>query len=146
MPCLCDPFSVRTWSRADYNQMFHLLKRLGFDTVMLWPVVEAVTVPLSDTDAKAVRGFRFTITDAQRAGLESLVGWWKINGYVFDGVGTEEFRWHFAETSQVVALQQWCAQNVKDVAAGDLAVKQLVARNVLPEQVARARVRELLDR
>jgi hypothetical protein len=79
-------------------------------------------------------------------GLESLVGWWKINGYVFDGVGTEEFRWHFAETSQVVALQQWCAQNVKDVAVADLAVKQLVARNVLPETVARARVRDLLGR
>ena len=40
------------------------LRRLGFDTVMLWPVVEAVPMPLSDTDAKAVRGFRFTITDA----------------------------------------------------------------------------------
>ena len=67
-------------------------------------------------------------------------------GYVFDGVGTEEFRWHFAEASQVVALQRWCALNVKDVAVGDLAVKQLVARNILPEQVARARVRDLLGR
>ena len=64
------PFSVRTWSRADYDQMFHLLKRLGFDTVMLWPVVEAIPMPLSDADARAVRGFRSTITDAQHAGLE----------------------------------------------------------------------------
>jgi len=55
------PFSVRTWSRTDYDQMFHLLKCFGFDTVMLWPVVEAVPMPLSDTDAKAVRGFRPTI-------------------------------------------------------------------------------------
>ena len=47
---------------------------------------------------------------------------------------------------QVVALQQWCAQNVKDLAAGDLAVKQLVARNVLPEQEAQAGVRDLLGR
>jgi len=47
---------------------------------------------------------------------------------------------------QVVALQQWCAQNVKDLAAGDLAVKQLVARNVLPEKEARARVGNLLGR
>ncbi len=65
---------------------------------------------------------------------------------VSEGHGTEEFRWHFAETSQVVALQQWCAKNVKDLAAGDLAVKQLVARNVLPEQEARARVRDLVGR
>jgi hypothetical protein len=79
-------------------------------------------------------------------GLESLVGWWKVHGYVQDGVGNEAFRWHFVESSQVVALQQWCAQNVKDLAACDLAVKQLVARNVLTEQDARARVRDLTGR
>ncbi len=79
-------------------------------------------------------------------GLESLVGWWKVHGYVGGGLGMEEFRWHFAEPSQVAALRQWCAQNVKDPAAADLAVKQLVARNVLPEKEARARVRDLLGR
>jgi len=79
-------------------------------------------------------------------GLESLVGWWKVHGYVGGGVGTEEFQWHFVETSQVAALQQWCARNVKDNAAGDLAVQHLVARNVLTEKEARARVRHLLGR
>ena len=43
-------------------------------------------------------------------------------------------------------LQPWRAQNVKDLATGDLAVKQLVARNVLPEKEARARVRDLVGR
>jgi len=76
-------------------------------------------------------------------GLESLVDWWKITGYVQDGVGTEPFHWHFAEPSQVAALQQWCAQNFTDPAVGDLAVRQLVARGILPEKEARARVRDL---
>ena len=31
------PFAVRAWSRKDYDQMFQLLKRMGFNTVMLWP-------------------------------------------------------------------------------------------------------------
>jgi hypothetical protein len=61
-------------------------------------------------------------------------------------VGTEEFRWDFVEPSQTAALQQWCTRNVKDPAAGDLAVKQLVARNVLPEKEARARVKDLLGK
>jgi hypothetical protein len=46
----------------------------------------------------------------------------------------------------VVVLQQWCAQNAKDLAAGDLAVKKLLARSVLPEKEAQARVRDLLGR
>ena len=51
------PFAVRSWQREDYNAMFHLLRRLGFDRVMLWPVLEAVPAPLSDQDAQAVRPF-----------------------------------------------------------------------------------------
>ena len=50
--------------------MFHLLRRLGFDRVMLWPVLEAVPAPLSDQDAQAVRSFRPIIEDARKAGLE----------------------------------------------------------------------------
>ncbi len=64
------PFAVRSWQREDYNAMFHLLRCLGFDRVMLWPVLEAVPAPLSDQDAQAVRSFRPIIEDARKAGLE----------------------------------------------------------------------------
>ena len=64
------PFAVRTWERADYQSMFRLLKHLGFNTVMLWPVLEAVPAPLSETDREAVRQFRPIIEDAQKSGLE----------------------------------------------------------------------------
>ena len=50
--------------------MFQLLRRLGFDRVMLWPVLEAVPAPLSEKDAQAVRAFRPIIDDARKAGLE----------------------------------------------------------------------------
>jgi hypothetical protein len=64
------PFAVRTWQRTDYQNMFRLLRHLGFNTVMLWPVLEAVPAPLSDADRQAVREFRSIIDDAQKAGLE----------------------------------------------------------------------------
>jgi len=64
------PFAVRTWKRADYQSMFRLLRQLGFDTVMLWPVLEAVPPPLSTADREAVRQFRPILEDAQKAGLE----------------------------------------------------------------------------
>lgn len=48
------PFAVRTWTRSDYDHMFQFLKAMNFDTVMLWPVLEAVPPPLSAEDAEAV--------------------------------------------------------------------------------------------
>jgi hypothetical protein len=49
--------------------MFRLLCHLGFDTVMLWPVVEAIPMPLSAGDRADLLSFRRTITDAQACGL-----------------------------------------------------------------------------
>ncbi len=65
------PFSVRTWQREDYDNMFRLLKHLGYNTVMLWPCTEAVPAPISDADRKDLRGFRPIIDDARRQGLET---------------------------------------------------------------------------
>jgi len=64
------PFAVRTWQRPDYQNMFRLLKHLGFDTVMLWPVLEAIPAPLSTADREALRQYRPIIEDAQKLGLE----------------------------------------------------------------------------
>lgn len=64
------PFAVRSWQREDYGAMFQLLRRFGFDRVMLWPGLEAVPAPLSEKDARAVRAFRPIIDDARKAGLE----------------------------------------------------------------------------
>lgn len=64
------PFAVRTWEREDYAKMFQLLRKMGFDQVGIWPMLETIPAPISETDAAALRGFRETIEDAQRARLE----------------------------------------------------------------------------
>ncbi|MGW8255998.1 MAG: hypothetical protein ACWGMZ_00780 [Thermoguttaceae bacterium] len=64
------PFAVRSWKPADYHRMFLLLKRLGFNTVMLWPVLEAAPMPLSHADREAVRAFRSIIEDARKCALD----------------------------------------------------------------------------
>ena len=55
---------------ADYHRMFLLLKRLDFNTVMLWPVLEALPMPLSPADREAVRQFRPIVEDTRACGLE----------------------------------------------------------------------------
>lgn len=65
------PFAIRTWKRDDYDHMFQLLKAMNFDTVMLWPVLEAVPPPLSKEDAEAVKEFRPVIDDARNRKLDA---------------------------------------------------------------------------
>jgi hypothetical protein len=67
------PFAVRAWTRRDFAGMFRLLRHLGFDRVMIWPMLESVPMPLSEADAAAVREFRDTVGDAREAGLECWV-------------------------------------------------------------------------
>lgn len=67
------PFAVRTWQRNDYANMFVLLKQMGYDRVMIWPMLEAIPAPLSEEDAAALRAFRLTLDDARAAGLECWV-------------------------------------------------------------------------
>lgn len=64
------PFSVRSWDREDFAQMFRLLKHLGYNTVMIWPTPETAPMPLSAEDATTLRGYRPVIDDAKAAGLE----------------------------------------------------------------------------
>jgi hypothetical protein len=65
------PFAVRAWQRADYDNMFQLLRHLGFNTVMLWPCLEAVPAPLSQADRQDMEAYRAIIADAQKRGLET---------------------------------------------------------------------------
>jgi hypothetical protein len=65
------PFAVRTWQRADYDNMFQLLKRLGYNTVMLWPSPETVPAPISAADRNDLLKFREIIEDGRKCGLET---------------------------------------------------------------------------
>jgi len=64
------PFAVKSWQPADYAKMFELLARLGFNTVMLWPLAEAIPPPLSEADASQLQNFRGIISAAQQQKLE----------------------------------------------------------------------------
>ncbi len=64
------PFATHRWSHEDYDHMFRLLKLLGYDRVMLWPMMEGIPMPMSAEDAGALRDYRKIIEDAHQAGLE----------------------------------------------------------------------------
>jgi hypothetical protein len=64
------PFAVRTWNREDFAKMFNLLKLMGYDQVGIWPMLEAIPMPLSKNDSLALRDFRQTIDDAHDALLD----------------------------------------------------------------------------
>ena len=63
------PFAPRSWKRADFDKMFEFLRRMGFETVMYWPQIEAIPAPLSEQDAAELRNIRDIIGDARRNGL-----------------------------------------------------------------------------
>ncbi len=64
------PFAVRTWQRDDFKNMFMLLNRMGYDRVGIWPMLEAIPMPLHKEDQLALNEFRKTIDDAHAATLE----------------------------------------------------------------------------
>jgi len=64
------PFAAHSWQRTDYADMFHFLKELGYDRVMLWPLIETIPPPLSTADARDLHEYRKIVTEAQRAHLE----------------------------------------------------------------------------
>ena len=56
--------------QEDYSKMFHLLKRMEYTQVALWPMLEAIPAPLSKTDEIAINEFRNIIDEAHKAKLE----------------------------------------------------------------------------
>ncbi len=64
------PFAVRTWHRSDYLNMFRLLKHIGFNTVMMWPTMEAIPAPLSAQDRQSLAQYRSLVEDARKTNLQ----------------------------------------------------------------------------
>ncbi len=63
------PFAPHSWSRADFAKAFELLRRMGFDTVMYWPQIEAIPSPISAEDSAVLKNVHGIIDDARAAGL-----------------------------------------------------------------------------
>jgi hypothetical protein len=64
------PFAVRTWTRNDYAGMFRLLRAMGMNRVMIWPMTELAPPPFSPVDRRHLEAFRDVIRDAKDLGLE----------------------------------------------------------------------------
>lgn len=64
------PLAVRTWAQDDYDAMFRLLRGLGVDRVMIWPMSEIAPPPLAESDAQYLRGFQNIVQTAHERGLE----------------------------------------------------------------------------
>ena len=64
------PFSVRAWALSDYEAMFRLLRGMGLDQVMIWPMTEVAPPPLSDGDAQHFVDFRQVVRKARDRDLE----------------------------------------------------------------------------
>ncbi|MEZ5277892.1 MAG: hypothetical protein R3F07_16040 [Opitutaceae bacterium] len=64
------PFAVRSWKLEDYVGMFRVLRELGLDRVMIWPMAEIVPPPISNPDRDYLLGFRRIVDEAHDLGLE----------------------------------------------------------------------------
>lgn len=68
--CYEYPFAVRRWGFSDYDAMFYLLRGIGLDQVMIWPMTEVAPPPLSEDDARYLAESRRVIGKAKEIGLE----------------------------------------------------------------------------
>ncbi len=79
------------------------------------------------------------------AGASALVDWWKTHRYVQGADGDEPFRWRFVNRGQYSLLRKWCAEHVSDPRrTAESAAEELSRRGILPLQIARQRMGELL--
>jgi hypothetical protein len=49
------PYAARTWRLEDYRSYCGGLKRLGYNTVMIWPVLETMPSPLTRSDRASLK-------------------------------------------------------------------------------------------
>jgi hypothetical protein len=55
------PYAARTWTIEDWRGYAGALKRLGFNTVMIWPVVETMPYPPTSSDRASLEKNRSVI-------------------------------------------------------------------------------------
>ena len=56
------PYAARTWTIEDWRGYAGALKRLGFNTIMIWPVVETMPYPPTSSDRAGLEKNRSFLT------------------------------------------------------------------------------------
>jgi hypothetical protein len=83
---------------------------------------------------------------ALASAVSSLVQWWEVHRYVMSSDSGEPFSWRFVHDSQVAQLREWCHDNISDPETSiPMAAKILAGRDVLSEEMASHRLRDLVS-
>ena len=67
------PFAVRSWAREDFAHWWQLMRQLGVNLAMLWPLCEVMPAPLSSEDKAALNTWKQIVADARARGLECWI-------------------------------------------------------------------------
>ncbi len=67
------PFAVRSWDIEDYRKMFKLLRLLGYDRVMLWPMAEIIPPGITGEEQQWLEFQAEIIAAAKTSGLECWI-------------------------------------------------------------------------
>ncbi len=60
------PYSARTWTLEDWRGYAGGLKVLGYNAMMIWPVLEIIPDPLTESDRVHLEKMRAVIAMLQR--------------------------------------------------------------------------------
>ena len=60
------PYAARTWNLEDYRGYMDGLKRLGFNMLQIWPVIDTMPLPLTRSDREHLENMRQVIDAARR--------------------------------------------------------------------------------
>jgi len=67
------PYAARTWTVDDWRAYAGGLKALGFNTIMIWPVLETMPEPLSPSDRASLEKHRQVIDMLHRMGMRAWI-------------------------------------------------------------------------
>ncbi len=70
-----NPYSLRTWSPADWKRYVDLLAHLGFNAMQMWPMMELLPHPLSKEDEAYLRKYAEIIDYLhEQRGMKGFIG------------------------------------------------------------------------
>ena len=60
------PYAARTWTLDDWRGFLSGLKRLGYNWIQIWPLIDVMPLPLTDSDRRHLQRLAEVITMAHR--------------------------------------------------------------------------------
>src|SRR5438874_341692 len=67
------PYCARTWTLEDWAGYIDGLKRLGFNTIKIWPMLETMPKPLTSSDAAQLKKIQKVIDLAHEQSMRVII-------------------------------------------------------------------------